>query len=177
MADTLKQDRIISDFLAEHETEEDMALYSALGRVVVMWGQLEYHFGNGVQMLYDMHGGAPLIARPPYSISEKRDFWKKCFNVLPNLVEYREEALKFAGDLKIASKNRHDLIHFSWGLAPSEGLVGAVRGQSIKGTAVGHEHDELVLPFMALIDFAEKIDKLQMRMLGFTLFLAGAKAA
>jgi hypothetical protein len=33
----------IDDFFYEGETAEDLALYSAVGRAVILWGQLEYN--------------------------------------------------------------------------------------------------------------------------------------
>ncbi|HVR59431.1 MAG TPA: hypothetical protein VMT72_21680 [Pseudolabrys sp.] len=149
-----------------------MALYSAIGRVVVMWGQLEHHFGGAVELLYSAHGAANLKPTPPVSISNKLELWKLCFRKLPQLSAHQEDAARFAGDLKIASKNRNDLIHFSWGIAPAP-HSNVVAGQSIRGV----DFRELDLPLGALLDFAEHVEKLQLRLLGFTFLLAGAKVS
>jgi hypothetical protein len=174
MADTPTHS--LSDFLYEGETEEDLALYSAMGRVVVLWGRLEYHFGCAVMILHDLHGGRALTKEPPFKISKKLEFWKDCFKSLPDLQKHHETASSFAGEMKKASKNRDDLLHFSWGAPDNPGGPGTVRGQSIKATAKGHEDGELILPVRALLDFAEHIEKLQMRMMGFTLLIGGAKS-
>ncbi|MGD9615765.1 MAG: hypothetical protein AB7H90_10505 [Alphaproteobacteria bacterium] len=105
----------IRDFLWEHEGAHHLRIYSAIGRVVVLWGVLESHFSMDVMILYRNYGGNTLSKNPPYTMDEKISFWRRCFCQLPSLKPYEKNAKDIAEILDDMNNDRNILLHYNWG--------------------------------------------------------------
>ena len=91
---------------------EDLSdLYTAVGFVVVQWGQAEQSLDLAVSTLYQDYGGTAYAKRMPKMLSPKLEFITKCLDVS----KYRQSLLvlaeKLSNDFERLSEIRHALIH------------------------------------------------------------------
>ena len=75
MSDTF----VPADLLWPHETVNHLACYSAIGRIVVQWGQLEDHFSANIFTLHRNLGGNKLQERPPGGFGKRSIFGSVAF--------------------------------------------------------------------------------------------------
>ena len=73
--------------------------------------------------------------------------------------------------LERANRNRNDLLHFAWGMAP-QGAPGTIPGQGLKSGPTGYIEGSLDLPPRALLEFAELVEQLHLRMTRYMLIIA-----
>ncbi len=111
----MKREPSYRAFLYEDETDVHLAFYSAIGRVCVVWANLEFQFDICCNSLYEVLGGDQLVKGPPHAFEKKLDFWKLCFKHLPALDAHQKQALLLATELGVASRDRNRLVHTHWG--------------------------------------------------------------
>jgi hypothetical protein len=174
MPDSSEPELSVRDFLYEKETVRHLLFYSAIGRIIVLWGELEAGFGIGAMMLYQL-GGDALTPRPPYQLSQKIKFWRRCFEQLPDLAEHRKGACKFADEMAEAARDRDAIVHNNWNLGldhdrKSTALTLAGRGIVAKET--GHHLRGAEMSLENLYKFTATISDLRFRMLFFTMALS-----
>lgn len=165
----------VRDLLYENETTRHLLFYSAIGRVVVLWGDVEAGFGILAMMLYQ-NGGDAHTPRPPYQFSEKIKFWRRCFDRLPELSAHRKMASKFADDMAAAAKQRDAMIHSNWNVAldhDANPTSLTLKGSSIVGKESGHRLMKAEMSLQALYKFTATISNLKFRSVSFTVIVAG----
>jgi hypothetical protein len=165
------------DFLFEHETDVHLAFYSAIGRVCVVWSNLEFQVDISTQSLYDVLGGNQLASSPPFSFDKKMDFWKDCFKNLPSLSDMTtatmpESIARLVSDLKKASNDRNILLHTHWGSLHDSEPPQTLSGNSISPKKGTYFMKGTKIEFQKIIDFTAHIDNLNGRVLGVTLVLS-----
>lgn len=94
-----------------HDDDSLDALFTAVGFVVVQWGQAEQSLELATAILYQNLGGKPLAKRLPKMLETKLDFVSKCLAKLPALKHLLAEGDALVADFRRLSVKRHDLIH------------------------------------------------------------------
>jgi len=104
--------RIKSDKPLMKNISEDLSdLYTAVGFVVVQWGQAEQSLDLAVSTLYQNYHGASYAKRMPKMLAPKLEFIKKCLDVPAYGPSLLELAAKLSDDFECLSEIRHVLIH------------------------------------------------------------------
>lgn len=160
------------DFLFEHETEHNLAYYSAIGRIVVLWSMLEAQWDVNQMMLFHRIGGNQLVREPPIAMKRKIDFWNRCFRTIESLAPKREKGLEFGTLIGESSDDRNTLLHTNWGnVLQTDGAEPIIYGSSLRSNSGGYTHSTSELSIKQLSALTEKTGELQMRLLEFTFFL------
>ncbi len=163
----------IQDFLYGHETAAHLAFYSAVGRTVVLWGDLEHGFGLQVMFLYHSEEARGLEHRPPYQLSKKISFWRKCFDNIPFLQNHKKQGHRFADALRDLAKERDTIVHFNWSAAIDslKPFQASIAGRSVMGKEDGHYLLGSEIDLHELIKMAERIADLKSQLVGFILIV------
>jgi hypothetical protein len=90
--------------------EELTPLFTAVGAIVVQWGQAEQTFDMIVATIYRSYGGETIRKKIPQPISEKIKFIREC-SALDELKHHYSELGKLADDFDKLCDQRHDIIH------------------------------------------------------------------
>ncbi len=146
---------------AEGETESQLRAYVAVGRAVMVWGNLEQNFSNLVARIYHDHGGAVLRPEPPFALKRKIEFWNECFRTLAPLAAHQKAALKFSRDFAEAKKQRDDLLHFAWDVGE---ISKPLKGRVSRANAKGHVRETMSLPLGAINGLVNKASHLNLRL-------------
>ncbi|TCV85081.1 MULTISPECIES: hypothetical protein [Methylomonas] len=93
--------------------DEENALYSQIGFVVVQWGHCEQSLELLVKTLFLQYGGnkLPKRKRIPKQLSEKIAFVKECTSLIPSLAPFRNEIQAVIDNFEALTQTRHDLVH------------------------------------------------------------------
>jgi hypothetical protein len=160
----------IRDFLWEHENERHLGLFSAIGRIVVQWGQIEFQFSLNTTFLHTNLGGVASIPNPPRQ-SSKIGFWRKCFRDIPALKPYEKEASDFATKFSDAKTSRDNLLHHNWGVAFEENPADVIIGGGIKIHFDGHSLTRSEMHIQRLYDFTFSLAEINTELLRFSFLL------
>lgn len=89
------------------------ALLTAVGALVIEWGQFERQLGQWTTLIFVRLHGARLAGRDkaPGEFSRKVEFLRKCFRRIKALQPYRDEALAILAEAEIVGEVRHNLVH------------------------------------------------------------------
>jgi len=128
--------------------DEAKILYQSIGALSVAWAQVEtvLDYFNGVLI---MHRNHPELVLPRSSLKSKIGFFKRSFDLIPELVPFRERAAKIVYELNRLKNIRHDAVH---GVALERMPVGthkAIR-LNIKGKDITQQHTLYKLPDIAI---------------------------
>ncbi len=83
-----------------------------VGAMVLHYAKLEHWLDGMVKTIYDTVSGAQLICKGyPFNAVAERKFLRECFEQLPQLQGFKEEAMKLLDDLELPSERRHDIVH------------------------------------------------------------------
>ena len=93
--------------------EEQNALYSQVGFIVINWGHCEQSLELLINTLHRQFGGDKLPKRKkmPRQLSSKLDFVKECVLGIPVLSPYKDELDNLVRDFEAVKQTRHDLMH------------------------------------------------------------------
>ncbi|WP_020485600.1 hypothetical protein [Methylomonas sp. MK1] len=93
--------------------DEENALYSQIGFVVVQWGHCEQSLELLVNTLFLQYGSnnLPKRKRMPKQLGEKIAFVKECTSLIPSLAPFRNEIEDLLGNFEALTQTRHDLVH------------------------------------------------------------------
>jgi len=93
--------------------EEQNALYSQVGFIVINWGHCEQSLELLINTLHRQFGGDKLPKRKkmPRQLSSKLDFVKECTLSISALSPHKDELDKLVHDFKAIKEIRHGLIH------------------------------------------------------------------
>mgnify|MGYP001302772645 CR=1 FL=1 len=158
------------DFLYDTETAEQLGYYTAIGRVCVVWGMLEFQFDTNVWLMYEGLGGHALspIGRPR-TLDKKIELWRQCYDKIPELKPQQEAAIKFADRLKLASVDRNTMLHTNWGNLLAQAELSEVIGGGFRVEHTQYRHYNAKLNLEWLYKLTEEIGALQTALLAFTL--------
>jgi len=92
-------------------SEELNPLFSAVGAIVVQWGQAEQTLDMIVAMIYHSYGGKAVGKRIPQPLNQKLKFVRKCAETINELRSHRQHIEKLAFDFEQLSSRRHELVH------------------------------------------------------------------
>lgn len=100
------------DALGEFE-DDTKALFSAVGFIVVQWGQAEQCLELISHTLFQEFGGKRLASehKLPKMLGRKVAFVRKCFNKIPAVAEFKTEALEMLDLFNELADDRHNVIH------------------------------------------------------------------
>ena len=88
--------------------------YTALGRVVCLWGRLENQIAFALVSLQKFPEAEPVRKKLPRQWNEKILLWRKLFSNVPYFAEMRTAALEFTDHTEDATSDRHLLQHSHW---------------------------------------------------------------
>jgi len=93
--------------------DEEEALYSQVGFIVVQWGHCEQSLELLVNTLFLQYGGNKLPRRKkmPKQLSEKLAFVKECAVQILPLAPFRADLETLIDDFEAVKQKRHDLVH------------------------------------------------------------------
>lgn len=89
--------------------------YEALGRAIFLWGRFENGFNMCLMIVRNIPGGDKLMPEFPLAWKRKAQTWRKAFNTLPELAEWKANALRLITDATDTAQERHALFHGDWG--------------------------------------------------------------
>lgn len=94
-------------------SDEENALYGAVGFIVIHWGHCEQSLELLVNTLFLQYGGNKLPGRKkmPKQLSAKIAFVKECILQMPTIAAFRAELEKLVSDFEAITQIRHDLVH------------------------------------------------------------------
>ena len=127
--------------------DETKILFQSIGGLSVAWAQVEtvLDYFNGVLI---MHRNHPELELPRSSLKSKIGFFKRSFDLIPELVPFRERAAKIVSELNRLKTIRHDAVH---GVALKRIPVGthkAIR-LNVKGKDITQQQTTYKLPDIA----------------------------
>ena len=93
--------------------EEYTALLTAVGALIIEWGQFERQLDHWITLILVRLDGARLAdrKRAPGELSRKVEFLRKCFRRLKPLQPFKDEALAILKDAEIVAEVRHNLVY------------------------------------------------------------------
>lgn len=160
------------DFLNDHENENHLAYFSAIGRIIVAWGMLEAQFNMNVLMLFEGLGGKSLAKQRPRALGRKIDFWNTCFQNLPTIAGHKKAALEYGVALKETADDRNLMMHTNWGNVMVAKDVGEVFGMGMNSDAVSFTHYNASMSLDWLHKLTNDIANRQTELIPLTLYLA-----
>jgi hypothetical protein len=91
------------------------AYYIALGRVIVLWGRLESHFGDILTMICAAPVARHLnLITMPISIKQRAKLLRRLVNQIHALAPIKKSVLDLIPDVKDAAQDRHVIVHGHW---------------------------------------------------------------
>lgn len=94
-----------------YDDDELDSLFSAIGFVVVQWGQAEQSLDLITALLYQSLGGNQYAKRLPKMLGKKLEFLGTCLEQIPTCIPLRDEGEALITSFRDLSNKRHDLIH------------------------------------------------------------------
>lgn len=85
--------------------------YSCVGMIIVNWTFVENSLDAWSAIAFHDHGGSGIEAKLPKQFASKTSFLKKCFEHLPTLSPYANEARCFIDKVSDLSTIRHYVAH------------------------------------------------------------------
>ena len=163
------------DFLYEHETDVHLSFYSAIGRVCVLWANIEFQIDITSQGLFDHLGGNDLTKDPPFNFGKKLDFIRTCLNKLPNIQKPRWFD-NLATELKEASLDRNKLVHTHWESLHCEKPPRLMSGNSINPDRKGSYFlTGATVEYESIIEFTDHLSQLNGNVLSLTFLISQAR--
>jgi hypothetical protein len=94
--------------------------FAAVGRLTVAWALLESPIDAMVHIIHQRVGGHDIEREPPWGISKKLKFLRRCFRRIERLRPKTDEAIKLLLAIGPVADIRHDIIHGTVGPIPSK---------------------------------------------------------
>jgi hypothetical protein len=85
-------------------------LFTAVGAVVIQWGQAEQTLDMIVAIIFRSYGGDRVRKKIPQPLSEKIKFIRNCLEI-EAISPHKEELNNLANNFERLSNTRHDIIH------------------------------------------------------------------
>lgn len=95
-------------------------IYAAIGRVIVSWGLFENQLDFGLMSILRMPDAEPIRPRLnsgepiPASFKQKVKLWRKAFQRMTILSDYRAPALTIIDHAKKLATRRDSIVHGNW---------------------------------------------------------------
>ena len=121
-------------------------IYASIGRIIVSWGLFENQLDFGLMSILRMPDAEPIRPRLisgepiPISLKQKIKLWRKAFQRIPILADYRAPALTIIGHAKQLATRRDSIVHGNWNnfrLGDPMKIVGVhfrLKGNTVKMT-------------------------------------------
>ena len=109
------------------------AYYTALGRVLVLWGRFESHFGHLLLALSNLKPCAPF--RPeaiPISMTDRMRLMRRLLENVPELEPFRKPILGLLPQARDSAEDRHIVVHGHWN--------GFVKGETLTSRFTRSRH-------------------------------------
>ena len=105
----LSIDEYIKSELERHAAHEKKIFYRAIGNLSIGWGYVEHLFDlTNVVIITRFETGESEL---PRSLKPKISFYRKSFVKIPELIPFKEQALKITEEASRLKEIRHDIIH------------------------------------------------------------------
>jgi len=145
--------------LNDSQANDEEALYTAVGSIVINWGVAEQALVMISVMLLRSSG----VNRPPKprkikALSERIEFIGKCFDASPKLAELKNDAHNLLSDFKQLKERRDELIHGAIiSSTPKDGSYHFAKLDFINGHHYGREIKFDIKEYPGFLDEIHKL--------------------